>query len=329
MCAPDAPPAPDYTGAAEATAAGNLDAARVAAKANRVSQYTPYGNIIYTPGVNGDQDQWRADVTLSPAQQYLLDRQNQTSMGLADTMNQGVDYVQDMMANPFDQSALPREMVNSDQTGQDAIMSRLQPQIEQDREALASQLANQGITLGSEAWQNAQRQQGQKENDLRTQAALRGIDIGQQARQQAIQEQAFFRNEPINTLNAVRTGAQVQSPTFSGTPQQATTGGPDLLGGVGSQYSSALGQANAEAAAKSNQAAGAASLIAALFASDRRLKTNIKRIGTHNTGIGIYTWTYVWGEPGVGVMADEVEKVIPDAVHTGPHGYKMVDYSKV
>lgn len=329
MCAPDAPPAPDYTGAAEATAAGNLDAARVAAKANRVSQYTPYGNVVYTPGVNGDQDQWRADVTLSPEQQYLLNKQNQTSMGLADTMNQGVDYVQDMMANPFDQSALPREMVDSDQTGQDAIMSRLQPQIEQDREALASQLANQGITLGSEAWQNSQRQQGQKENDLRTQAALRGIDIGQQARQQAIQEQAFFRNEPINTLNAVRTGAQVQSPTFSGTPQQATTSGPDLLGGVGSQYSSALGQANAEAAAKSNQVAGGTAALLAMFASDRRLKTNIKRIGTHNTGIGIYTWTYVWGEPGVGVMADEVEKVIPDAVHTGPHGYKMVDYSKV
>lgn len=42
-----APPAPDYTGAANATAAGNLEAARAASAANRVNQYTPYGNLIY------------------------------------------------------------------------------------------------------------------------------------------------------------------------------------------------------------------------------------------------------------------------------------------
>jgi len=66
-----------------------------------------------------------------------------------------------------------------------------------------------------------------------------------------------------------------------------------------------------------------------LMSSDRRLKRNIKRIGTHDTGIGIYSYEYVWGEPGVGVMADEVERVIPDAVVTHPSGFKMVDYSKV
>ena len=35
------PPAPDYAGAAQATAAGNLEAARANAAANRVNQYTP------------------------------------------------------------------------------------------------------------------------------------------------------------------------------------------------------------------------------------------------------------------------------------------------
>ena len=45
--APSAPAAPDYTGAAQATAQSNLDMARAATAANRVNQVTPYGNLNY------------------------------------------------------------------------------------------------------------------------------------------------------------------------------------------------------------------------------------------------------------------------------------------
>lgn len=64
-----------------------------------------------------------------------------------------------------------------------------------------------------------------------------------------------------------------------------------------------------------------------LFAgSDRRLKSNIKRVGTHRLGIGIYEYN-IAGRRERGVMADEVEKVLPEAVATGEDGYKMVNYS--
>jgi hypothetical protein len=63
--------------------------------------------------------------------------------------------------------------------------------------------------------------------------------------------------------------------------------------------------------------------------SDRRLKTNIQRIGTHRLGIGIYSYDYVWGEHAVGVMADEVKTVMPEAVVRGADGYDRVDYSKL
>jgi len=46
--APSAPAPPDYTGAAQQTAQGNIDAARLAVAANRVNQYTPYGSLEYT-----------------------------------------------------------------------------------------------------------------------------------------------------------------------------------------------------------------------------------------------------------------------------------------
>ena len=80
---PSPPPAPDYTGAANATAAGNLDAAKAAAAANRVNQVTPYGNLTYSqdPSQAGSTGQggWSATTTLAPAQQTLLDQQNQAS----------------------------------------------------------------------------------------------------------------------------------------------------------------------------------------------------------------------------------------------------------
>lgn len=51
----DAPPAPDYAAQANATAAGNLAAARSQTQANRIDQVTPYGSIRYTQGEGFDQ----------------------------------------------------------------------------------------------------------------------------------------------------------------------------------------------------------------------------------------------------------------------------------
>lgn len=65
------------------------------------------------------------------------------------------------------------------------------------------------------------------------------------------------------------------------------------------------------------------------FFSDRRLKTDIRRIGTAANGLPLYLFRF-HGDPStrVGVMADEVEKVRPEAVAEGPFGLKLVDYNK-
>lgn len=249
------PPAPDYAGAAAQTAAGNADAARIAAKANRVSQYTPYGNLIYKQDPS-DQDVWSATTQLAPEQQALLDQQNKTSMDLAALQNQGVGYVQNMLDKPFDTGALPAQSINPGQTVQDALMERLTPQFERRQGQLETQLANQGIARGTEAWKNAQTDMDQARNDAMIQAGLQGMGMGQQARQQALQEQAFLRNEPLNTLNAVRTGAQVTGPTFSSVPQQATTAGPDLLGASQAKGNWDMSNYNAQQASKNNFMSG-------------------------------------------------------------------------
>ena len=68
--------------------------------------------------------------------------------------------------------------------------------------------------------------------------------------------------------------------------------------------------------------------------SDRRLKENIVRIGTHPLGFGLYLFDFkpeyrsVCGDGRqFGVMADEVETVLPSAVAVNLDGYKTVDYA--
>ena len=63
-----------------------------------------------------------------------------------------------------------------------------------------------------------------------------------------------------------------------------------------------------------------------MFPSDRRLKTNIVKIGQYLNGLNKYSWTYLWGENSTGAMADEVEKLIPEAVKVF-YGYKHVNYA--
>ena len=67
---------------------------------------------------------------------------------------------------------------------------------------------------------------------------------------------------------------------------------------------------------------------AAMTPSDRRLKKNIRLLGSRDDGINVYEFEYLWSDTKhVGVMADEVERVIPAAVMTMPNGYKAVNYA--
>ena len=68
--------------------------------------------------------------------------------------------------------------------------------------------------------------------------------------------------------------------------------------------------------------------------SDPLLKENLVRIGSHPLGIGLYLFDYKpeyrdacgYGRQ-FGVMADEVEEIMPEAVSVHSNGYKMVDYA--
>lgn len=319
------PKTPDITGAAQATAEGNVEAARVAAAANRISQYTPYGNLIYTqtdPGgafdqagfdnanatyqkqlaeynriggntqvtygspfaaasaganttgasvnrgaapvapiranflAKGNPDQWAATQTLNAAEQAKLDKNNALSLGLLDTAQLGLKNVNDTLSKPFNFDALPANQINAGQTAQDAVFSRLDPKFKQSEESLRTRLINQGVRPGTQAWDNEFRNFNEGKNDAYIQGGLQGMDAGMRARQQALQEQSFGRNEGLNTINALRSGSQVQQPNFVTPAQQATTAGADLLGAQQAQYQGQLSAYNAQQAASASTTNG-------------------------------------------------------------------------
>jgi len=509
-------------------------AAQAATAANRVSQYTPYGNLVYQQtGVDSQGNPtWRADTSLAPAQQQMLNIQNATGVGLGNTINSALGRVQQTMGQGFNpyfdsqaylqanpdvaaagmdpyqhymtygrtegrQAPLSKalttsvEGANLGQVGQGPqfsqagqaqqaygvgageqsqrmgnaanlqtqvqgtgmegwdkatglLMSRLNPQIQQGDDRLKAQLANQGIVPGTEAYNRAMTQQGQKTNDLLTQAQLAGSNVqnqmfnqnlqagqfgnqaltqqnqnqlanvglnnqaiaqnfgqglqaqqlqnqaaqqnyanqlaglgfnnqtsqqgyanqlaaqqannaamqqmfanrmsnanlGNQAQQQQYNQAMTNYNLPLNTLSALRGGAQVQNPSFVNVPQQATTSGADILGATSALGNYNLGNSNAQLAAQSGMTSGLLGLGGMLGAgalmSDIRSKENIVKIGIASNGLPVYEYEYKpeWKDEAghgkfVGYMAHEVEKVMPQAVITRPDGYKMVNYGVI
>ncbi|ULA61750.1 MAG: hypothetical protein LZF60_360097, partial [Nitrospira sp.] len=90
MCSPQAPPTPDYKGAAQEQGQANLDAARATGKLNNPNVISPYG----TQTVSYDGDQPTITQAFSPDQQALYDQSNQTKLKLSELGGQGADALQ-------------------------------------------------------------------------------------------------------------------------------------------------------------------------------------------------------------------------------------------
>jgi hypothetical protein len=275
-----APPPPDYTAAARETAAGNKEAAIAAQEGNMINQVTPYGSVTYTQrGVSeSGTPLWQQNVVLSPEQQAAYNKDVQMNAALQNVGIQGVGYVQSALDKPLSFQGM-QELQTPGQIQQQAsdaayqnAMRYVEPRLQRQQSALETQLANQGITRGSEAWNTAmQDAEAQRENiygQALNQSYLQGLTGAQQAfqqglgsRQQQISEAQTLRADPLNMLNAVRTGSQMQTSAMpqvgvSSPGQLATWSGPDLLGATTAQGQYNQAQANAQAAGQSGLTSG-------------------------------------------------------------------------
>lgn len=150
-----------------------------------------------------------------------------------------------------------------------------------------------------------------------------------------------------NAVGSANTGAQgnlgYSNYVSGGYGNQIASAGLQQQGnlGMGGLMNSTYGAGLNYASNQGSFLGGAMGLVgslgsAAILASDRSIKQNIVQIGRLDNGLPIYVFEYKpeyqhdWGNGmRVGVMADEVEDVFPEAVYTHPTGYKMVNYERI
>jgi hypothetical protein len=242
---PEKAAAPDYAQAARETAAGNLQNAQYQTLANRATQINPYGKVEWQRGATAE-DPWIQTTSFTPEGQKQFDLQNSLQTKFGETANIGFDKLRGLFENPnVDESKLTAMPMNAGVNSQAAIMSRLRPTLDQEQQALEASLANKGIGIGSTAYNRSQQLQNQRMNDLELQAARQGIELDMRARQQGLEEQYAAMQNPLNMLNSLKSGSQVQAPQFGSYAQQATTQGADMMNAANAQYGANLDSSNA------------------------------------------------------------------------------------
>lgn len=191
---------------------------------NTVTENTPdgrggsIGNSYQVP-------QFTQTTTLSPQQQILFDQQNQidqslnatalnqanriggilstpyTGAGLPDTGNLSPGNRPNYINTPTDRPDLVTSLgdTNYEQARRDvenAIYSRMEPQLLRQREGLENRLVNQGLTPGTEAYNRAIDVETRAANDARQQAVLAGGQEQSRLFNIALQD-ANFRNQAL------------------------------------------------------------------------------------------------------------------------------------
>jgi hypothetical protein len=167
---------------------------------------------------------------------------------------------------------------------------------------------------------NQAQQQQQFANMLGLQQGLFGQGTTLAGLEQALMAQGLDA-ETARTAAAYGAGNLALSPynTAATIAQQQRGQNADFIGGLGG---SLLG------------AAAKAGGFGALF-SDVLLKDKLTKVDTLPNGLGLYTWEWndtakklgISLQPTYGVVAQEVQTLVPDAVSLHDNGYMVIDYS--
>jgi len=204
--------------------------------------------------------------------------------------------------------------------------------------AEAAQQFQQDLSAGSfgnsaQQQQFAQNQQAaQFGNQALGQTLQNNLSFGgyqNQLRQQSIAEMLQKRGQPLSELNALLTGQQVNMPTMPSFSLAGKAETPQLMNAMQQGYNANLNAVNVDNANTASMLNGMMNTgaAAAMFFSDRRLKSDIVEVGTQ-AGLPVYEYT-IFGNRERGFMADEVAAKYPGAVKQHSSGYMMVDYAQL
>lgn len=356
---PSPPAAPDPKATAAAQGAANVDTAVAQALLNQYNQVSPFGNVTYqqtgsqTVGSGSDArtvPTFTQTTELSPSQQRQLDLTNQLSEQALGVGNTAFGNVSGQLSSPFSPTGLPEINADAGAARERAVndlyglqTGRLDDRFGREQASLENRLANQGIQQGSDAYKNAMSDFNYGKNDAYNSAMATALAQGTSTaqaenamnlanRQQGFQEQSYQRSLPLNELSALLGfSGGVQNPQFNSVPQTGIAN-TDIAGLTQANYAN---QMNAYNAAQANNQGFTNSLMnlggslgAAYLLSDARMKGDIRRVGSLDNGLPVYSFRYKGSNtPQIGLMAQDVEKVNPAAV-VEINGIKHVNYAE-
>lgn len=310
-----APSAPNPVTTANAQTASNRETAITQAGLNLIDQTDALGNKLTHSQIGKWPDgtpRFSATQTLSPAQQAIANAGQATQGNLANLAQEQSGRLSGLLNEPLDWSTQQNYLNELTAQNLDPQWDRLAQQNEQA-------LVNRGLRPGSTAYNAAQDEFLKSRSGSYNSANLNNFNS-------ALQSQMALRNQPLNEILALSGQGQIQQPNFGATPQTGVAG-TDVAGITQAGYQNQMQGYNANQSTLGGLFSAGASLIPLL--SDRRAKSDIKRIGTADNGLGLYLYRYRTGGPfHVGVMADEVAAVNPGAIVTGDDGMMSVKYAE-
>jgi len=205
----------------------------------------------------------------------------------------------------------------------DRKLSMIQPDLDQADKQMAVTLSERGIPIGSEVYRDEMNRLARNRSNTLSGIAQDATLAGGQEQDRILQNAITTRNQGYNELGTLMAGAGGgQMPSFAQTPAYSAQA-PNISDMI---YKSAAIDQNQN----NSLLSGLFGLGKAAFGlSDIRAKQDIRRVGTTDAGLGVYTYRYKMGGPiQMGVIAQEVAEVIPDAVMS-IGGLLHVDYSRI
>jgi hypothetical protein len=216
-----------------------------------------------------------------------------------------------------------------------------QHQIDQDNVAWRRQVMNTNTQMAfSAAQMDAKTILGitsEQHNRLWNRADMQFNYLATSSESQKDRDLKMFQMKMEAQMAAMKAKASKKNALFGAIGQI----GGSVLGsmfGAGGMFGASTAAATGTTAAVTGGSGFMATMASFLpFLSDPDLKTNIRRIGTHSSGLALYKWDWndtakklgAGSQNNVGIMADEAKEKFPHAVHVHPNGYLAVRYERL
>lgn len=318
----------------------------------RLRQYRDNGADCYIYGMLKSENLWKGNTmskaigkalgagvastsTYGSENNILNYLQNYDTSNYDKTLNNLTSYAANASNNlanmgnyNFNVAASDDARLRAEQATYNSYNNLLQPTFANQTNDLQARLANQGLSVGSEAYQRAMNDLQQNQNNALNQAAYQSVLNGQNAYSQSLQDQinsaSFSNAAQSNYINQLLSALQNSISGYTNAMNQFN---------IQSQADNRIAQnkyLNAQAQSRAgndflNSAVSAAA--SAFMASDARLKENLKPVGRLDNGLTVYCFNFKGSAVSqIGLIAQEVEKIIPEAVYEGEDGFLKVNY---